>query len=62
MHTEDLISIYPSTTAAATTAAISGLAPLESGWTGWQNYVKEINQKYYFCLQELIILLTNKLI
>lgn len=44
MHTEDLISIYPSTTAAATTAAISGLAPLESGWTGWQNYVKEINQ------------------
>ncbi len=37
-------AIYPSTTAAATTSAKSGLYPLESGWTGWHNYIKEVNK------------------
>ena len=37
-------AIYPSTTAAATTSAKSGLYPLESGWTGWHNYIKEANK------------------
>lgn len=41
---EDITSLFPSTTAAATTSIISGLAPLESGWTGWENYVSEINR------------------
>ena len=37
-------SIYPSTTAASTTSIKTGLTPLETGWTGWQNYIREINQ------------------
>ncbi len=37
-------AIFPSTTAAATTAIISGRAPLETGWLGWENYFKEVNQ------------------
>lgn len=37
-------AIYPSTTAAATTSIISGKAPLETGWLGWENYIEEINQ------------------
>jgi len=37
-------SIYPSTTAAATTSIKSGLSPIESGWTGWENYIREINR------------------
>ena len=37
-------AIYPSTTSAATISAKSGLYPLESGWTGWQNYIKEANK------------------
>ena len=41
---KDVNSIYPSTTAAATTSIISGLTPYESGWTGWQNYIKELNK------------------
>ena len=37
-------SIYPSTTAAATTSIKSGLSPISSGWTGWENYFSEINR------------------
>ena len=36
--------VFPSTTAASTTSIISGLTPLESGWTGWENYISEINR------------------
>ena len=36
--------VFPSTTAASTTSIISGLTPLESGWTGWENYIKEFNR------------------
>lgn len=43
-HVDDLISVFPSTTAAVTTSAITGLPPLESGWTGWENYIKELNE------------------
>ncbi|MCR5787221.1 MAG: alkaline phosphatase family protein [Acholeplasmatales bacterium] len=35
------ISIFPSTTAAATTSIKTGLVPLETGWTGWFNYFRE---------------------
>ena len=34
-------SVYPPTTAAATTSIYSGLPPLEHGWAGWQCYFKE---------------------
>lgn len=37
-------AIYPSTTAASTTATVSGRAPQESGWTGWENYIKELDR------------------
>ena len=37
-------SIYPSTTAASTTSIKSGLSPISSGWTGWENYFSEINR------------------
>lgn len=38
-------AIYPSTTAASTTATQSGLTPLESSWTGWSNWVRELNRE-----------------
>lgn len=38
-------AIYPSTTAASTTATCNGLTPLESGWTGWANYIRELNRE-----------------
>lgn len=37
-------AVYPSTTAASTTATISGLSPLRTGWLGWANYFKEIKK------------------
>ena len=37
-------SVFPPTTAAATTAIHSGLSPLESGWIGWMPYFKEYNR------------------
>lgn len=38
------VSIYPSTTAAATTSIKSGLSPISTGWTGWENYLEEIKR------------------
>lgn len=44
-HMRDtLTSVYPSTTAAATTALRSGLTPFESGWTGWNVMLQELDQ------------------
>ncbi len=43
-HDSTAIAVFPSTTAAATTSIISGLAPIETGWTGWENYISEINR------------------
>ncbi|MDE5565787.1 MAG: alkaline phosphatase family protein [Anaeroplasmataceae bacterium] len=40
-HAYTNTAIFPSTTAAATTSIISGHAPLETGWLGWENYFKE---------------------
>lgn len=37
----EVTTVFPSTTAAATTAFHSGLSPLESGWIGWMLYFKE---------------------
>lgn len=45
-------AIYPSTTAAATTATLCGLAPIRTGWLGWCNYFKEIKRN--------IVLFTGK--
>lgn len=37
-------SIFPSTTAAATTSIKTGKAPIVTGWTGWENYIREIDK------------------
>lgn len=37
-------AIFPSTTAASTTSTINGLTPLESGWTGWENWIREMDR------------------
>ncbi len=50
-----MTSVYPPTTAAATTIFDSALAPISSGWLGWFEYFKEVddyrilflNQSYY---------------
>ncbi len=39
-----LTAIYPSTTACATTSIKSGLLPIETGWSGWANYFKEVDK------------------
>ncbi len=36
-----LTTVFPSTTVAATTSAITGKAPINSGWIGWVQYFKE---------------------
>lgn len=36
-----ITSVYPSTTAAATTSTYSGMTPLEHGFAGWQCYFEE---------------------
>lgn len=36
-----LNSVYPPTTVAATTALITGKAPIESGWLGWHLYLEK---------------------
>ena len=52
-HIRDQItSVFPSTTVAATTAYYSGLAPIEHGWLGWSPYFKD--------LQRVVELYTNK--
>ena len=34
----DFLSVFPSTTAAATTVVKTGLTPIETGWLGWHQY------------------------
>lgn len=38
---DDLSSVYPCTTAAATTTMSTGLSPLEHGWLGWSPWFRE---------------------
>ena len=51
-YVKSIHSIYPSTTAASTTSMKTGLSPYVTGWTGWENYFKEIDEN--------IILFTGK--
>ncbi|MDE5715025.1 MAG: alkaline phosphatase family protein [Anaeroplasmataceae bacterium] len=43
-HSFTNTAIYPSTTAASTTSTKNGLAPICTGWLGWENYFKEIDR------------------
>jgi predicted AlkP superfamily pyrophosphatase or phosphodiesterase len=42
-HFTTITSVFPSTTAAATNALLSGRFPIETGWLGWAQYFKEFN-------------------
>lgn len=48
----DLTTVFPSTTVAATTTAITGLPPAVTGWIGWQQYVKEEDKNVVFFLNQ----------
>ncbi len=43
---DDLTSVYPSTTAAATTSVLTGKTPYESGFFGWFQYFKDEDLHY----------------
>ena len=40
----DLVAVFPATTTAVTVTMMSGLAPIEHGWLGWDLYFKAINR------------------
>jgi len=48
----DLTTVFPSTTVAATTTAITGLPPAVTGWLGWQQYVHEEDKNVVFFLNQ----------
>ena len=41
---DKISSVFPPTTAAATTSFYSGLMPIEHGWLGWAPYFKEVER------------------
>ena len=49
---DDLTTVFPSTTVAATTTAITGLPPAVTGWIGWQQYVHEEDKNVIFFLNQ----------
>lgn len=44
----DISSVFPPTTSAAIPACVSGKAPIETGWLGWENYIKEVDKHVVF--------------
>lgn len=44
----DISSVFPSTTSASIPACVSGKAPVETCWVGWENYVKEVDKDVVF--------------
>jgi predicted AlkP superfamily pyrophosphatase or phosphodiesterase len=49
---DELTTVFPSTTVAATTTAITGLPPAVTGWIGWQQYVLEEDKNVIFFLNQ----------
>jgi predicted AlkP superfamily pyrophosphatase or phosphodiesterase len=48
-HQQDVLTtVFPSTTTAATTAALTGLPPVRTAWIGWQQFVKEEDRHVVF--------------
>lgn len=43
-HVEDITSVFPATTVAATTSILTGLTPAEHGWLGWDMYFESVNR------------------
>ena len=44
----DISSVFPSTTTASIPACVSGKAPVETCWVGWENYVPEADREVVF--------------
>lgn len=44
----NISSVYPSTTSASIPACVSGKAPVETCWVGWENYVPEVDRDVVF--------------
>ncbi|HPD99732.1 MAG TPA: alkaline phosphatase family protein [Bacillota bacterium] len=49
---DELTTVFPSTTVAATTTAITGLPPVNTAWIGWQQYVAEEDKNVIFFLNQ----------
>ncbi len=49
---DDITSVYPSTTAAATTSVLTGKTPYETGYFGWFQYFKEEDLHYTIFMGE----------
>ncbi|MFP4478588.1 MAG: alkaline phosphatase family protein [Candidatus Izemoplasmatales bacterium] len=48
-HQEEVLTtVFPSTTTAATTAALTGLPPVRTAWVGWQQFVREEDRHVVF--------------
>lgn len=63
----EISSVYPPTTSAATTALLSGLDPIETGWIGWAQYFKNedhivvlFRNHDYYSLEKMPINITKK--
>ncbi len=47
-----LTTVFPSTTTSATTSVLTGIPPLESGWIGWLQHIKEEDRSVIFFLNK----------
>lgn len=47
-----LTTVFPSTTVAATTSALTGKTPINTGWIGWLQYIKEEDKSVIFFLNK----------
>ncbi len=45
---ETLTTVFPSTTVAATTSILTGKPPVNTGWIGWLQYIKEEDRSVIF--------------
>lgn len=43
-----LTTVFPSTTTSATTSVLTGKPPVETGWVGWLQYIKEEDKSVIF--------------
>lgn len=48
----EITSVFPSTTVSATTAVLTGLPPISTGWLGWCQYVKEVDKSVIFFMNK----------
>lgn len=44
-NAQNVMSVFPPTTSAATTSFLTGKSPAENGWLGWSQYFHELNDQ-----------------